>query len=314
MCPKSSSQTGRSGFTLIELLVVIAIIAILIGLLLPAVQKVREAASRMTCANNLKQIGLAIHSFEGAKKKLPVAGEYVDNTGSTAHTTHSFFTYIAPYIEQGNAVKGIDWTKPYNNTASGNDVKFKNSPVKIFICPTNPARSETLDPDGYGCVDYGTAPYVKIGPNGERNTGAKLDTALGHRTGRRIESILDGTSNCLAVYEDVGRSWAMSNSRYTDPETSQPRKFWRWAEPDNASGLSGPINNCEPNLSGETPDCPWVTVHDTAHNNEPYSFHDGGGAHMLFLDGHVRFVSADTPTLTLKALATFNGGETISDF
>lgn len=291
---------------MIELLVVIAIIAILVGLLLPAIQKVREAAARTKCLNNMKQVSLAIHSYESAKRKLPVAGEYLaPSTGSTAHTIHSFHTYILPYIEQGAIAKRIDYTQPYNSGT--NAAVFRGVFVPIFTCPTNPARSVDQDAQGYYATDIATAPYVQI----PKTTGPRLETALGHPTGRKIAQIIDGTSNSIAFYEDVGRNESMTASRYTDPVDGQPRRFWRWGEPDNASGLSGQINNCWPNLSNPNdPVCPW-SVHDVGHNNEPFSFHDGGGAHFGFCDGSARFMSDEINELTLRSLATFNGGEVI---
>jgi len=135
------NRTGRlrAGFTLIELLVVIAIIAVLIGLLVPAVQKVREAANRMSCQNNVKQIGLALHNYEGANGRFPAG--YISTPGIASQDAQTgdwgpgwgWLAIMLPYVEQENLHRSLRWDLPCWDPANSTQVKV---PVKSFICPS----------------------------------------------------------------------------------------------------------------------------------------------------------------------------------
>ncbi len=159
----------RRGFTLIELLVVIAIIAIIVALLLPAIQKAREAAARMQCSNNMKQMGIALHTYHDTHKCFPSAGEVMQQDGvandGTGFNLHSTFTLLLPYLEAKDTFDNFgDLNLPY--TASVNQAGAKTK-INTYLCPTNPVRpANGVDAEGYGYCDYMTIAYTDISETG----------------------------------------------------------------------------------------------------------------------------------------------------
>jgi prepilin-type N-terminal cleavage/methylation domain-containing protein len=211
---KVSLRSGRkSGFTLIELLVVIAIIAVLIALLLPAVQQARESARRTQCKNNMKQLGLAIATYESAHGRWPTAGEGTSRTNPNGHEffPQSMFTMILPGMELKDVYEGFNMNEHYTSLNNRAAAKTK---IPGFMCPTNNVAG--LDYLGYGTSDYMPVGYTDIDPtSGLRNAyggaitfansgEAASDSALG-LFGNKMAACLDGTSNTILVVEDSGR-------------------------------------------------------------------------------------------------------------
>lgn len=161
----------RKGFTLIELLVVIAIIAVLIGLLVPAVQKVRAAAARTRCLNNFKQVGLAFHNFHDTHDKFPRSGEHLltspDGSNYKVQCFHSPLLMILPFLEQDNVYRQIELALRHNegiNAIRASQELGFGVVISSFICPVNPVRRDPRDSGGYGATDVAPLPYVEIGP------------------------------------------------------------------------------------------------------------------------------------------------------
>jgi prepilin-type N-terminal cleavage/methylation domain-containing protein/prepilin-type processing-associated H-X9-DG protein len=294
----------RRAFTLIELLVVIAIIALLVGLLLPAVQKVRDAAARSQCTNNLKQIGLALQSYHDVNKQFPPGyTSGVTATGDDTGPGWGWAAYILPYMEQQPLFAQIALALPIEAPANA---AARTTTVKPYVCPADaPPATIPVGPRSASgqllsvTCELATASYT--GSYGVNEPGVDGDGVFFRNSKVRIADITDGTSQTLLAGE---RSYRYSETAWAGAVTGAnnvpPPNSPLGLEVDNASNFV--LSHVAEMVAGPTK--PYEI------NN--YSSNHSGGINFLFADGHVRFLTGSTDYATLKALATRAGGETIS--
>ena len=316
----------RPGFTLIELLVVIAIIAVLIGLLLPAVQKVREAAARTQCQNNLKQIGLGLHNYHSANNSLP--GNVRPDAASTVRVR--WVTYLLPYVEQDALYRQYNLTVNWHAPAN---LPVTSQRLKVVECPSNPNVGE-LDsaPDvnwdvnvaGVASGDY--AAIYGVDPRlvslGLAEQGGAENGALSRTIKLSFESLADGLSNTLQVTESAGRPHIYRKGTLVVRASATGRvNGGGWCRPasdlamliassPDGTTFPGPCGiNC---TNGEDvgPNYPHP-FYGTLGTSQIYGFHTGG-VNALLADGSVHFLRQTIPIRTLAALVTRDGGELAS--
>ncbi|MCU0703595.1 MAG: DUF1559 domain-containing protein [Fimbriiglobus sp.] len=305
-------RTRRGGFTLIELLVVIAIIAILIGLLLPAVQKVREAASRMQCSNNMKQWGLAIHNYHDARGEFPApraarqsGGNWTQGGYTTGYwlvvpassdTVGGWSTRALPYIEQDNLFRPIEAVTTTSQLATAFN-NLLNARVKIMICPSD-ALASRAHTSGAAVGTYlgVTGNDEREGSDARNGMFAVYEWWSGPKRAVRMASITDGTSNTVAVGER--------------PPSSDLYWGW-WAYSDSDNILAHPnretytVSGCNGNelFRPDVPTNPRAACHF-------WSMHTGGG-NWLLADGSVRFITYSNANV-ISQMASINGGEVVN--
>lgn len=320
-----AKRAHRTAFTLVELLVVISIIGVLVGLLLPAVQAAREAARRMQCGNNIRQVSLAFQNYESAFKTLP------PSRITTGLSQHGFAAYLLPMLEQTTVYNLYQFSLPWWDAR--NFPATRNT-ISTWICPSTPgnrsfptateqSRYVTLPAEGLGASDY-VVTHEVMRCFFEAN---RLPLPVGIQRGLpgvidrdravKIAAVRDGISNTLLFAETAGRpSLYFVN---TQKDANATKDGWGWADP-RAIGTSLEGASSDGRLLNDTDrNSPYVSriygncsINCTNHS-EYYSFHTGS-MQISLLDGSTRTLSQTTDAAVLSGLVTRDNGEVVGEF
>ncbi|MBX9584937.1 MAG: DUF1559 domain-containing protein [Gemmataceae bacterium] len=331
----------RRAFTLIELLVVIAIIAVLIGLLLPAVQKVREAAARARCQNNLKQIGIALHNYESVAQTYPPGGAYP--VGASAGDVYSVQARLLPFLEQGSLYALIDL-----NVTPATQLDVIKQRIAVYLCPSE-VKDQPRDQGGTPpkityplnyAANFGTY-FVWDPVAGRGGDGAIPVSALGKTSWTKPASFRDGMSNTIGFAEvKAYQPYARNTSTPAAVGAAFPASVDEVAAMAATGTYRGEIGHTEwtdspshqtgfsfvfpPNTkvlftpSGATApvDVDVLTQVEGSHASKPSysivtsrSYHTGGVVNVLLMDGSVRTVAPSVNPATWRAYGTRDGGE-----
>lgn len=299
----SVHRKGRRGFTLVELLVVIAIIGVLVALLLPAIQMAREAARRSQCANNMKQMGLALHNYHDTHGYFPAGFVVYPNNAMSNIRGWGWGALILPYVEQsalydalGVTHRRIDQVDSTTYPAPASELTQTRLPV--YRCPsdigphTNPRRNNHGMSNYSGVFGNGTPAGVDPDGTSYPNAFANNDDwrpgngMFFANSGVRMAEVRDGTSNVLAIGE---RAYGVAGGLRAPNEYSGAIWVGMWQHGRSASTLRGLRNNDDAQLFGTSE---WT-----------YSSHHPGGAHFLLVDGSVKFISAAVDRMMMAQAA-----------
>lgn len=310
--PRFIKQIGRRGLTLIELLVVISIIAILVGLLVPAVQRVRAAAARMQCANNLKQLGLALHNYHGLHGAFPPGAQGPANGDPTAAELkhHAVGSYLLPYLEQESLFRQYRWDVSWFDQSNQQVV---NIHLSVWQCPSAVANRlmdgslPTIAPPPEkpfngtaACGDYAGIQRIDPALGSMIDPASSYDGILQVNRATRIADILDGESNTILMAECAGRPtlWQAGKpvpNKWLNggPWAARGLMFGRGSTKDGTAFFGRCAINC-------------------TNDREVYSFHTGG-AYAVFADGSVHFLRDTIDIRVFARLVTRAGGEVALD-
>jgi prepilin-type N-terminal cleavage/methylation domain-containing protein/prepilin-type processing-associated H-X9-DG protein len=326
--------TQRTGFTIVELLVVLAIIGVMMGVLLPAMQKVRESANRVRCSNNLRQIGLALHNYEAQNGEFPPAGDYP--VGQTSPDTYSVHARILPYLEQAVLYQLVDLNAPAISQPT-----IVRQRIGVYLCPdeiTDRARDTSIP------VRYPLSYAANVGSwfVYDPNKGQGGDGAIPINLATRPADFTDGLSNTIGfaevkTYGSYFLGNGVPNTLLAPPPTSPAAllalggslkasvSHTGWTEGQTfQTGFTfvftpnAPVPYTDP--SGQTNDVDYVSSRDGSSATRlsfaamtARSYHSAGTINVLFMDGSVRSIGSNIDLATWRALGTRAGGEVAND-